>query len=161
MRPDRMRIIPSKMGYPAFFELNANGNVRRWPVDQITLQSDIAHMKSFNPINDWYGLSPLQAAMLSLDQNNAGQRLNLSLLQNSATPSGVLQMKVSDSNPRGELTDEQYSRLQADIDIKYSGARNAGKPMLLEGGLSWQSVSLGPKDMEFIQNKNTTAIDIA
>lgn len=161
VKPDRMRIVPGNKGYPAFYEMTSGGITRRWPVDAITLKSDIAHMKSFNPINEWYGLSPLQAAMLSLDQNNAGQRWNLAMLQNSATPSGVLQMKVSEGNPRGELTDEQYKRLKGELDEKHVGMNNTGRPMLLEGGLSWQSISLGPKEMDFIQNKNVTAIDIA
>ena len=38
---------------------------------------------------------------------------------------------------------------------------NAGRPLLLEGGLSWQPLSLSPKDMDFLEAKNAAARDIA
>lgn len=160
VRPDKMKIIPGSLGYPLFFEFGYSGRTFRWPVDQVTLKSKIAHWKTFNPTNDWYGLAPLQAALLQLDQNNSAQRWNLALLQNSATPSGVLQMQVSDANPRGELTEEQYARLKSEFDSNYTGARNAGRPMIIEGGLKWQSISLSPKDMDFLKGKEVTTTDI-
>jgi HK97 family phage portal protein len=161
VRPDKMKVIPGANGYPKQYVFSNAGQEKRWDVDPITLTSQIMHWKTFNPLSDWYGLSPLEASMLSLDQNNAGQRWNLALLQNSATPSGVLQMKVSDANPRGELTNEQYERLRKEFETNYKGAKNAGNPMIIEGGLSWQAISLGPKDMDFINNKTTTATDLA
>lgn len=160
-RPDWMKVIPGNLGYPAFYEFGNGLNKRRWAVDPVTLRSSIMHWKAFHPIDPWYGMSPLEAAMMSVDQNNAGQRWNLAMLQNSATPSGVLQMKQTDSNPRGELTDEQYKRLKVEFEGNYQGARNAGRPLIIEGGLAWQQISLSPKDMDFINSKAVTAIDIA
>lgn len=161
VRPDKMTVIPNNMGYVGKYKFSSAGISRTWQVDAVTLRSAIMHLKTFNPVNDWYGLSPLEAALLSVDQNNAGQRWNLGLLQNSATPSGVLQMKVTDANPRGELTDEQYGRLRKEFEDSYVGARNAGRPLIIEGGLNWQAISMSPKDMDFLNNKKTTAEDIA
>lgn len=161
VRPDQMRIVPGANGYPAYYVLKYAGQERRWEVDPVKLTSNMLHIKSFNPNDQWYGMSALEAAMLSIDQNNSGQRWNLSLLQNSTTPSGVLQMKSTESNPSGSLTDEQYKRLKDEFEENYGGSRNAGRPLVLEGGLSWQSISLSPKDMDFINNKNVTASDIA
>lgn len=160
VRPDKMKIIPGLKGYPAKYQMSYAGQERTWDVDPITLRSAIMHWKSFNPLNDWYGQSPLEAAMLALDQNNAGQKWNLSMLQHSASPSGVLQMKVTDTNPRGELTEEQYKRIKAEFEEGYQGSRNAGKPLLLEGGLHWQQISLSPKDMEFLKGKEVSATDL-
>lgn len=161
VRPDRMRVVPGKSGYVDRYVFTNGGYERSWEVDPVKLTSNILHWKTFNPTNDWYGLSPLEASMLSLDQNNAGQRWNLSLLQNSATPSGVLQMKVSDSNPRGELTDGQYTRLKEEFEKNYVGSKQAGRPMIIEGGLNWQSMSLSPKDMDFVNSKAVSATDLA
>lgn len=161
VRPDRMRIVPGKNGFPSQYVFTAAGNEKVWNVDFVKLKSDILHIKTFNPLNDWYGMSPLQAAILSLDQNNEASLWNLSLLRNSATPSGVLQMKASDANPRGELTTEQYKRLKDEFETAYTGAKNTGRPLLLEGGLNWTTISLSPKDMDFLQSKNITAQDIA
>ena len=41
------------------------------------------------------------------------------------------------------------------------GARNAGRPMLLEGGLKWQAMSLSPADMDFVGLKAAAAREIA
>jgi HK97 family phage portal protein len=160
-RPDKMKIVPGPKGYPAKYVFEHGGIKREWPVDIVNMKSDILHWKTFHPINDWYGMSPLEAAMLSLDQNLAGQRWNLALLQNSATPSGVLQVKVTDSNPRGEITNEQYARMRKDYEENYQGVQNTGKPMIIEGGLTWTQMSLSPKDVDYSKGKEISATDIA
>ncbi len=38
---------------------------------------------------------------------------------------------------------------------------NAGRPLLLEGGLDWKTMSLSPKDMDFIEAKHVAAREIA
>ena len=43
----------------------------------------------------------------------------------------------------------------------YQGAVNAGRPLLLEGGLDWKAMSLSPKDMDFLEAKHTAAREIA
>src|SRR3546814_16581194 len=43
----------------------------------------------------------------------------------------------------------------------FQGAANAGRPMLLEGGLKWQSLSLTPADMAFTETKAAAAREIA
>ena len=47
------------------------------------------------------------------------------------------------------------------LDEEYSGAGNNGKPLLLEGGLEWQEMSLNPKDMDFLDGKHSAAREIA
>lgn len=159
VRPDKMRIVPGSLGYPLAFEFCYSGQKKSWPVDQVTLASDILHMKYFNPTNDWYGLSPIQSFLLSLDQYNHANRWNLALLQNEARPSGVLQMSVTKDNPRGALTDTQYQQLKQQVEER-SGSWNAGRPLILQGGLEWKQMSLSPKDMDFLNAKNTTGNDI-
>lgn len=159
-RPDKMKIVGGPKGYPRAYQFSSGGITQEWPVDLVNMKSQILHWKTFHPTNDWYGMSPLEAAMTALDQNNAGQRWNLSLLQNSATPSGVLQMKLTDANPRGELTAEQYARLKNEFESSYIGARNAGKPLVVEGGLTWSAMSLSPKEMDFLKGKEVSATDL-
>jgi HK97 family phage portal protein len=160
VRPDKMKIEPGPKGYPQAFIFDASGTQRRFEVDIVKMKSAIHHWKTFNPLNDWYGMAPLQAAMLALDQMIAGQQWNLALLQNSATPSGVLQVKVSDANPRGELTDEQYKRMRNDYEANYTGVRNTGKPMIIEGGLTWTQMSHSPRDIDYAKGKELSATDI-
>lgn len=157
--PDKMQIVPDAKGYPSKYVFKAGSNTKYWDVDPITLKGNIMHMKTFHPTDIWFGLSPLSAGMMSLDQNNQASKWNLATLQNSAVPSGILQVKSSDVNPEGTLTEEQFGRLTSELDSR-SGASSAGRPWVLEGNLEWKQISLSPKDMEFINNKNVTAIDI-
>ena len=47
------------------------------------------------------------------------------------------------------------------MEAAFSGAANAGRPMLLEGGLSWQALSLSPAEMDFAGMREAAARDIA
>ena len=84
----------------------------------------------------------------------------MALLQNGARPSGAMVYDPKEG-PGTNLTDEQFARLKEEVAAQYSGARNAGRPMLLDGGLNWQEMSLSPKDMEFLDARHAAARDIA
>jgi HK97 family phage portal protein len=156
LRPDRMQIVPGNNGFPLAYQYRNNGRIVRWDVDPATLDSDVRHIKSFNPLDDWYGLSPIEAGAYAIDQNNQSMIWMQSLLQNSARPSGAL---VTDKDK--DLSDEQFARLKTQIEDQYSGARNAGRPMLLEGGLDWKQMGLSPVDMQIIETKFSSARDVA
>jgi HK97 family phage portal protein len=47
------------------------------------------------------------------------------------------------------------------LESNYQGAANAGRPLLLEGGLDWKSLSLSPRDMDFVQAKHAAGREIA
>ena len=155
-RPDRMRIIPGRFGTVGVYEYTVNGQKLTWEVDPITGKSEISQLKSFNPLNDWYGMSPIEAAAFSIDTHNQAGEWNKALLDNGCRPSGALVYENG-----GNLTDPQKRDLKAEIDDKYSGAKNAGRPLLLEGGLSWQEMGISPKDMEHLEGKNMSSREIA
>lgn len=160
-RPDKIKIVPAATGYPKEYQFVANGITKRWEVDPVSMKSMLNQIKTFHPTNDWWGLSPLEAAMLALDQNNAGQSWNLSMLQNSAQPSGILSVKSTEYNPGGSLTEKQFTDLKSSLDESAVDMRAKHRPLILEGGLEWTQVSLSPKEMDFLKGKNITATDIA
>ncbi|QED23472.1 phage portal protein [Candidatus Deianiraea vastatrix] len=118
---------------------------------------EVLHIKLFNPNDKLYGLSPLYTARFSIDQYNEAIAWNKCLLQNGARPSGALVVEANGN----DLTDEQFSRLSDQLRNDFTGSLAAGKVMILEGGLKWQEMSISPKDMEFIETKNSAARDIA
>jgi HK97 family phage portal protein len=118
------------------------------------------HLRAFNPLSAWTGMSPFVPGALAVDIHNDGQKWNKKLLENGARPSGAL-VVTNDKGGSATLSEEQYNRLQQMIEVQFSGTGNAGRPMLLEGGLDWREMSLNPKDMEFTQGKNSAARDIA
>lgn len=159
MRPDRVTIVPGVRGYPAAYVYTIGNKDTRFLVDQVKLRSPVLHWKYFHPTDDWYGLAPFEAASMGIDQHNAAVRWNSGLLQNSARPSGALVATVSE-NSTGKLGQEAFERLKQQIEDKYTGPTNAGKPMILEGGLDWKPFSFSPQQMEWIENKATSARDI-
>ena len=120
-------------------------------------RESVLHLKLFNPTDDFYGLSPLEAAAKSIDTHNAACSWNKSMLDNAARPSGALVFAGNE----GHLTAEQFDRLKNELESTFQGAANAGRPMILEGGLDWKEMGFSPKDMEFNEAKNAASRDVA
>jgi HK97 family phage portal protein len=157
LRPDRMKVIPGPEGWPEAFEYTAAGRSVRFASEVVPGVRPVLHLKLFNPINDHYGFSPIEAAATAIDIHNTASKWNKALLDNSARPSGALVYASRDGN----LSPEQFDRLKAELEQGFAGAAHAGRPLLLEGGLDWKSMSLTPKDMDFIEAKNAAAREIA
>lgn len=152
LRPDRMSIIPDQSGSPRAYVYTAGGKKVTFDADDKT----IWHMKTFNPLNHWYGQSPIEAGAFAVDQSNQAMAWMQALLQNSARPSGALTVA-----PDKELDDESFNRLKSQIDEQYGGSANAGRPMLLEGGMDWKQMGLSPTDVGIIEAKFSAARDVA
>ena len=160
LRPDRMKIVPGSSGWPIRFEYKVGGRTHAFPVDAKSGQSPIVHFRTFHPLDDFYGLSLLEACAFGIDIHNSAQCWNKSLLDNAARPSGALIFEPGEGRP-GTLSEEQFTRLKAELEEQHQGASNAGRPFLLEGGLKWQQIAFSPSDMEFIQSKHVSAREIA
>ncbi len=158
LRSDRMKVVPGTRGWPEAYDYSVGGrNVR------LTRQADgwmpVLHLKLLNPLNDYYGFSPLEAAAFAVDVHNASGAWNKALLDNAARPSGALVYGGGEGGER--LTDDQFERLKAELTETHSGTAAAGRPLLLEGGLDWKPMSLSPADMDFIDGKHAAAREIA
>lgn len=159
LRPDRMRVLAGSHGWPEAYEYSVNGQkVIFQQRGEDIATPPILHLTLFNPLDDHYGLSPLQAAISALDTHNAAAKWNKALLDNAARPSGALvYVDTNGSN----LTNDQFDRLKSELNERFSGAENAGRPLLLEGGLDWKPMGLSPKEMDFVEAKNTAAREVA
>jgi HK97 family phage portal protein len=125
-------------------------------INPLNGSSDLFVFKSFNPLSDDNGISQIEAAITSIMQHNLASKWNQSLLKNSARPSGILTIKNGTF-----LTDAQFKNLKEQVDYCFSGAKNSGRPILLEGGMEWKDTGLSPKDMDFLESKNMAAREIA
>jgi HK97 family phage portal protein len=156
LRPDRIKVVPGPNGWPQAYDYTVAGRTVRY--EQGAPQPPILHLTFFNPVDDHYGLAPLEAAMVAVDTHNAAAAWNKALLDNSARPSGALVYRGADGLG---LSHAQFERLKEAVDREYQGAANAGRPMLLEGGLEWKAMALSPKDMDFMEAKHAAAREIA
>jgi HK97 family phage portal protein len=159
LRPDRMSVVPGADGWPVGWEHRVGANVRRFERDPVSGEAPILHVKLFHPSDDWYGLSPMEAAAFSIDIHNSGGAWNKALIDNAARPSGAL--VFSGAGGSDSMSDEQFRRLKQELTDMHIGAANAGRPMVLDGGLEWRPMSLSPADMDFIEARHAAARDIA
>lgn len=157
LRSERMRVVPGADGWPVAYEYSVGGRKHRFDIQQDA--PAICHLRSFHPQDDHYGLSPMQAAAQALDVHNSASAWSKGLLDNAARPSGAIIWRGADG--QGTLTPEQYDRLVTEVESNHQGARNAGRPMLLEGGLDWKPMGFSPSDMEFQKTKEAAAREIA
>lgn len=157
LRSDRMNVVPGADGWPVAYEYAVGGRKHRF--DMSGGNAPICHIKSFHPQDDHYGLAPMQAAATAIDVHNSASNWSKSLLDNAARPSGAIVYKSADG--MGSMSQDQYDRLVDEMASNYQGARNAGRPMLLEGGLDWKPMGFSPSDMEFQKTKEAAAREIA
>jgi HK97 family phage portal protein len=158
LRPERVSVEPDANGWPVAFRYRVGAQVQRLLAEDAGGRTAVVHIKAFHPLDDHYGLGCLGAAAGAIAVHNAAARWNKALLDNAARPSGAL---VYDPGDGGVLSRDQFERLRAEMEAGFAGAANAGRPMLLEGGLKWQAMSLTPADMDFNGLKAQAAREIA
>lgn len=158
LRPERVQIIAGADGWPSAYRYTLTDGALTIPLVDEAGWPNIVHLKGFHPVDDHYGAGCLSAAAGAVAIHNAASDWNRALLANAARPSGAL---VYDSGDAGGLTAEQFARLKDELASAFQGGGNAGRPMLLEGGLDWKAMSLSPADMDFATLKAAAARDIA
>jgi len=163
LRPDRIEIKASQTAIPKSYCYKLNGQIAaEYEADPVTGQSEVKHFKMWHPLDDYLGMSPLMAAAVDLDQHNMIAKHNIGLLVNGARPSGAIVFKPKDDMGNTTmLSDGQRNQISNDLEQRFTGTKNAGRPVLLEGDFDWKEMAMSPKDMDFLQNKHMAAKDIA
>lgn len=147
LRPDRVTIKGSDIEFIDHYIYKINR--KKYKVEP----AEILHFKILNPTDDLYGMSPIVAGTQTIGVANAVQEWNKVFFDNSARPDGAF---VSDVR----LTDPEYERAKTEIDERYTGVKNAHRPLLLEGGVDWKEIGKSHKDLDFPELKKWSAIDI-
>lgn len=155
LRPDRVTIVPNTFALPYEYIYTINGKSIVYPVDPVTFLADVLHIKYFHPLNDLYGLSPIQVAMMNIDQHNSANEWNQKLLLNHAKPSGIYNLKN-----QGNLSTEQREQIMQKLDERIKGKENAGNPVIAGMDVEYIQTSLTPAEMDWVNSKNVTSRDI-
>lgn len=158
LRPERVSVVAGADGWPAAYRYKIGERTLTLPLEDEDGWPNVIQLKAFHPGDDHYGAGCLGAAEQAVAIHNAASAWNRALLENAARPSGAL---IYDGGEAASLTAEQFERLRCELTDAFSGGGNAGRPMLLEGGLKWQSLSMTPADMDFAALKAAAARDIA
>ncbi|WP_375382388.1 phage portal protein [uncultured Sphingomonas sp.] len=156
LRPERVSVEADAQGWPAAYRYQVGTSVARLSPD--APRPEVVHLRGYHPLDDHFGAGCLSAASGAVAVHNATARWNKALLDNAARPSGAL---VYDPGDGAALSPDQFERLRAEMEAAFAGAANAGRPMLLEGGLKWQPLSLSPADLDFAGTRAAAAREIA
>lgn len=106
----------------------------------------ILHLIDIPDSEGLVGISRIAYARNTLEfANNAATHGN-KLFRNLSTPSGAF------SHPT-ELSSNAFDRLKESLENKYTGLENSGKPLLLEGGLTFTPISISNSDSQWLESR--------
>lgn len=161
-RPDKMR-VETRNGFPARYRYAASGSEREivWDVDERG-RSDILHIKDFHPLDNVYGMSPMDPSAYSVDQSNMAAQHNMRLLQNVGRPPAVATL-LPVKGPGGEEivpTQSDIDRFEALLEQKYTGPEGRRKTMVTGGNVQWTELGFSLQDLEWLKGKEHVAREI-
>jgi HK97 family phage portal protein len=145
LHPCRVDIVPDANNYIAGYKVE--GRREMVPADQMI------HWKTWNPYNDYWGLSPIQALAYTIEANAGARRFTEAFYRNGARFSGFWTTDLL--LPRAET-----ERIKAEMKAEYTGSDKAWKMPILSGGLKYQPFSLSQADMQIIAQMNLDRDDI-
>ena len=122
--------------------------------DEKTLsREEVFHIPGMS-IDGVVGISPIQYATQAITLGLQYEKYGVNFYRNGALPSGVLETEK-------ELGDKAFDRLRADFEKSYTGLKNAGKPIILEGGTKYHPITINPIDAQLLESKYFQIEDIA
>jgi HK97 family phage portal protein len=154
--PHTMETVSGTTPLPSKYILTAGvGKQIEYPVDQATGDSQILQVRDINPKNPLMGISALEAATYFIDMHNHGAEWNVSLLKNGASIKSMI-------STEGSVDKATESRLKEYFKSEYTGAQNAGKPIIMTGGkFDAKQLSMSPADMDYEKTMNMASKNIA
>ena len=106
-----------------------------------------------SPNSNYRGASRLNSIYYEIEQHMHASRHNLSLLKNGGRLSGALVTNEV-------LSDDEFERLQQQVQQFYAGSDNAGRIFLGTGGVKYEEMGKSNKDMDFMSLKSEITVAI-
>lgn len=123
-----------------------NGETRR------ETSTNVLHIRGFGG-DALGGLSPLSVGAETFAHARAQNRTSSQVFRNAMRPSGVWQTA-------SKLTPDQTKEIEGMLALKYQGAANAGRPLVIGHDLKWQQLSMAPDDLEMIEARGFSVEEI-
>lgn len=140
LRPDRLSIVPDATDYVKGYVYELDG--QRIPL----LPIEVVHFRRWHPLNDYYGLSALEAARLAVTGDRAMSEWNRNTFgQDNGVPAGIV-------NIRESVTDADYERIKREWRQSYGGPQR--RTAFLRGGeIEWKNIGLNHNELDFLQGR--------
>lgn len=139
-------VVYLSSGRLAYDVTDGRGGTRR------LLESEVLHLRDRTD-DGLVGRSRLSRAADTVAGVQASNAFAKSFLERGAQPSGVIR------HP-GAMTFEQKASLREQFNSNYSGAANAGKTLILDGGLEWQAAQISPEDAELLESRKFGVVEV-
>ncbi|HDC4529955.1 phage portal protein [Enterobacter asburiae] len=120
------------------YKYTENGNERVIPV------KNIMHIRGFG-LDGVCGMMPMKTGRDVIGSAMAVEESAAKIFEQGLQSSGFLTAEQA-------LNDDQRERLREYM-AKFTGSKNAGKIMVLEGGLKYQGVTMNPEDAQMLESR--------
>ncbi|MEH3487446.1 phage portal protein [Enterobacter kobei] len=120
------------------YKYTENGNERVIPV------KNIMHIRGFG-LDGVCGMMPMKTGRDVIGSAMAVEESAAKIFEQGLQSSGFL-------SAENALTEEQRERLRSYM-AAFTGSKNAGKIMVLEGGLKYQGVTMNPEDAQMLESR--------
>lgn len=148
LRRDRVSIKPNTLSRVGGYIYKVNGRKIEFDAEEVL------HFKSFNPTDDWFGMSPLQPGGLAVDSYKNQLVWNLSLTKNDGVPSVIF-------NYEEEIEAETKEKMEADLLAKFGGPTNKGRAMVSSGGkMDIKTLGFNARELDFVNSMSQTALQV-
>lgn len=149
IHPTRVQVIASPDGGRLVYQINPDMTITTPSQEarkiRVIDQDDMLHVAGFG-FNGLRGMSALRNALAVSGQLAiSAQDFSRNFLENMGRPDYVLKTDKS-------LTDQQFQRLQDHLN-SHKGTENGGKPMILEGGLDVQTITMPLEEMQLLETR--------
>lgn len=116
-------------------------------------EDEIIHLRGFG-LDGLFGLSTIATHRRAIGIGTSQDTYAENFYLNQARPSGVL------TTPN-TLSDSTFARLKAEWDAQHKGADNAYRTAVLEGGVTWQTLTVPNDDAQFLESRKFQVTEIA
>lgn len=127
------------------YKYTENGNERVIPV------KNIMHIRGFG-LDGVCGMMPMKTGRDVIGAAMAVEESAAKIFEQGLQSSGFL-------SAENALSDEQRERLRGYM-AAFTGSKNAGKIMVLEGGLKYQGVTMNPEDAQMLESRSFSIEEI-
>lgn len=150
LRPDLITIVTDPEKFIIGYEFaKSDGTKVKFQTE------DIIHFKYPNPLDQYYGMSPIMASQVRIDTEAYASQYQRDFFLNNARPDAILKFKDN-----VDITDEQKREIRKGWDRRYKGVGKNSKVAILEGEVEYQQLSISQREMDYIESMKFTRDDI-
>jgi len=148
LRPDRLAPVADKLHGVAGYTYTIG--YTEWPLSV----ADVLHIRRFNPLNDFVGLSQVEPANYALATDLAAQKHNWATFKNSARLSVVLESDQANVTKDDRDLMEQFWR-----DTYTGDPEKAHQVAFLWSGFKARDLGMNLRDAEYVEGRKRNLLD--